>query len=310
VSGVSADPCPPYTTGAADPLAAAKYCHVCPGGTVVKNGQQGLASTVRAAACSACDPGTIRPQSLLSQHCVECPAGQYTVDSQRCTVCPPGYRTNVNTPGASFCLPCKPGEQPNPDQTDCETCTGAKFSTGTFCKDCNTPFSVNMNHTLCVPPYRCSDATMICSSISDCNAHRCHHCPPSSVAIADGSIQRCVCKPQIGEVFIPGQAACDCKPGFYSPHGNSTCVSCTAGEFALMDQGALVCPGGPRSLAKIYPGPGWWMSSIKPVTSERFLPCVPPEVCLGYNLSEANISNACATEHCCRKHQTGPLCSR
>ncbi len=75
-----------------------EYCYPCLPGTIT--------DTPGRSSCDACGDGTT--SNFRRDHCVECPAGEYSTGGAACVSCAEG--SYAPTTGASACLPCPVGE--------------------------------------------------------------------------------------------------------------------------------------------------------------------------------------------------------
>ena len=182
-----------------------------------------------------------------------CPAGQQCVVrsySKWCDPCPLSQ-----TSDGIHCKDCPAGQQPTDDRQSCSRCPPGEYS---------KPGS------------------------------RCHACQPSFVPTEDASdCTRCL--PGL-EAPTEDRTECKCVPGAWAGLNNSRSCSLCA-ELSAINPNLIfagpsanvLCPGGRRSEADIYPLPGFWIpawadgfdSSLSPVSATVY-PCVPRQSCVGY----------------------------
>ena len=180
--------------------------------------------------CVACVAG--RAADATNSECDVCPPGRYSSDGVTCSFCPPGeepnivefsvgathcieclngtHRHNVDHPELgtmSSCETCSPGQQPNADADDCETCPAGRYSTdGSMCIRCNAgeePDALQVECQACVGTY-------------SADGEECLACPAGS-------------QPTVGYGASSCTACADLGSNLFSEDG-STCSVCDAGS--------------------------------------------------------------------------------
>lgn len=142
-----------------------RACETCGNGTfATKTGsvscdtcEAGKTSNSDNTGCEKCDPG--EAPNVWRNNCTECGSGTFSSSGESCAECPAPFRIIIDdeTGGRIGCEKCDPGQEPNPDRTDCLPCAGTTYSSfGVECTACEDPSIVNSQRTTCTscPPGR------------------------------------------------------------------------------------------------------------------------------------------------------------
>ena len=225
-------------------FSATGQCQECPAPNVV--------NSVRTS-CAACTPGQ-KPSSDRTA-CVFCMGATYSSCGIECQPCLPpsvinipecngvddgqGNTCTLNTAGngcavtggdcqyvagRTTCSSCPAGTGPNAEQSGCDLCVGAFYSTFGVCQECMVPNVVSGDRASCKDPSRCEPGTQ-CPSGVQCNQQSdCTACPVGAVSSAGSDCQACS---EPGKVSNPAQTFCQsCLAGSAPSVDRSSCESC------------------------------------------------------------------------------------
>ena len=155
-------------------------------------------------ACSACDPGTIAPETGMAE-CIKCAAGTYTSGSTRTTCAACGdkkYSTEVGATSANTCKTCEAGYF---CKNDCAKVIGTK--------ECNQAQECPAGH--------------YCPAVSSAGIA----CPKGTYRSETGGKTKADCSPCPYGTYTntTGSVMClSCKDGDFSSNG-TTCATCSNG---------------------------------------------------------------------------------
>jgi MYXO-CTERM domain-containing protein len=223
-------------------------CKTCPAGRY-KSGSQCLA-------CTTCGAGEYQTTACSANADTVCTA---------CTACGANqYEVSACSPTANrVCAACSPScaTCTGPAATQCASCAGNEFLSGTSCTACTSCGAGKYPATACTPTQDtvCASCHASCLVCSGPNADQCGTCPPGAFN-ASGKCSACAvcaagsfaqtacggtsdtkCTPCEAGTFAAAAAATSCTPcaaGTTSRPGATLCTACgSCGDASLPDGG-------------------------------------------------------------------------
>lgn len=264
--GTYGDSCTPCAPGNTTPAIAASTCSVCTAGYYCKGGSPavqcaaGQMSSVGAASCTNCVPGTSSSaasatcaQCMAGYYCsggtaqVACPAGQSSAaGASACTNCPAGQSSSSTGPclpcpagyssvSGGSCTPCAAGLSSRPGEL-CSSCAAGQSSTeGGLCSPC--------------PAGQSSTAGGLCRPCpggqSSTSGGLCINCLKDQFSASGGPCQNC----PAGQASAAGSASCSSCPSGQSSSPGGPCSTCPAGYYCPPGAPATMCAAGTYSSA-------------------------------------------------------------
>ena len=213
-------------------------------GTACVACEAGRAADATNSECDICPPGRYSSEGITCQFC---PAGEepntveFSVGATHCIQCLNGtHRHNLEHPELglmSSCATCSPGQQPNVEADDCETCPAGRFSEeGSMCIRCNSgqePDSFQTGCQSCVGTYSADGSS-------------CEQCPVGSQAAVTFGAAACISCTSLGDNFYSedGSACRVCPAGSEVNAERSACGLCGYGLHSIDGATCASCPPG------------------------------------------------------------------